>query len=203
MQDLYPSEHDVYLFHEGNLFYSYRMMGAHLIHNKDFQGVRFTVWAPNAKSVSVVGDFNDWDGTKHPMKKINAEGLWVCFVPNIGKGSLYKYEIHTHDGRFFLKSDPYAFYSELRPKTASIVYPLDDYEWNDEEWMKKKQSINLYEQPINIYEVHFGSWKLKEDGSFYTYRELADELIDYVIDMGYTHIEILPLSEHPFDRSWG
>lgn len=203
MKSLYPTDHDIYLFHQGNLFYSYQMMGAHLIETDEFQGVRFTVWAPNAKKVSIVGDFNDWNGKNHPMEKINEAGIWVCFIPNLQAGTLYKYEIHTYDNRILLKSDPYAFFSELRPNTASIVYPLDDYEWNDAKWQKQKQQTNLYEKPIHIYEVHFGSWKKKVDNGFYSYRELADELIDYVLEMGFTHIEILPLSEHPFDRSWG
>lgn len=203
MKSLYPTDYDIFLFHQGNLFFSYQMMGAHIINSENFQGVRFTVWAPNAKAIYVVGDFNNWNGSNHPMEKISDSGLWVCFIPNLKAGDLYKYEIHTHDNRILLKADPYAFYSELRPNTASVVYPLNDYEWNDAEWMKKKKKTNIFESPLHIYEVHLGTWKKKPNGDYYTYRELADELIDYVVEMGFTHIEILPLSEHPYDRSWG
>ncbi|MFV9509695.1 1,4-alpha-glucan branching protein GlgB [Tepidibacillus sp. LV47] len=199
-EEIFPSETDLYLFHEGNLFHSYKMLGAHQMEYKGIQGVRFTVWAPQAKEVRVVGDFNQWKGKQYRMKRIN-HAIWMIFIPGLKNGDLYKYEIHT-EKEIFLKSDPYAFYSEQRPNTASIVYSMDGYRWNDDKWMQKKKNCSIYHQPLLIYEVHLGSWK-KKNGKFYTYRELADELIDYVVDLGYTHIELLPLAEHPYDQSWG
>ncbi|MFV8829237.1 1,4-alpha-glucan branching protein GlgB [Alkalihalobacterium sp. APHAB7] len=204
MQTEKLSEYDLYLFHQGNLFYSYKTLGAHLCSDKEgTSGVRFAVWAPNAEAIRVVGDFNNWNGTNHSMHKINESGIWWCFIPNLEEGIIYKYEIHSKHGGVFLKSDPYAFYSELRPQTASIVTDLNNYKWGDENWQKAKKTRNLLNEPLLIYEVHLGSWKRKDNGEFYTYRELATELIDYVKEMGYTHIEILPITEHPYDRSWG
>ena len=197
------SEHDVYLFHQGNLRYSYKFLGAHADTIQQIQGIRFIAWAPNAKQVSVVGMFNDWDGRKHPMTKVNDNGIWHVFIAGIGTGTMYKYEILTGNVNLILKSDPYAFYSELRPDTASIVYPLNQYHWEDQEWMNRRGSINLYESPISIYELHLGSWRFKQPEIFYTYRDYAQMVIPYVKDLGYTHIELLPLNEHPFDRSWG
>ncbi|KDE46270.1 hypothetical protein DI43_15610 [Geobacillus sp. CAMR12739] len=138
-----------------------------------------------------------------PLTKVNDEGVWTIVVPENLEGHLYKYEIITPDGRVLLKADPYAFYSELRPHTASIVYDLKGYEWNDSPWQRKKRRKRIYDQPMVIYELHFGSWKKKQDGRFYTYREMADELIPYVLERGFTHIELLPLVEHPLDRSSG
>ena len=197
------SEHDIFLFHQGNLYHSYNIMGAHILVENNERGVRFTVWAPHAKSVSVVGLFNHWDGNKNPMEKINENGIWTTFIPGLKEGDIYKYEIKTNDGNLLLKSDPYAFFSECRPNTASKIVKADNYTWGDQKWQQKKQKQNVYEEPMQIYEVHLGSWKLREDGEFFTYKQLADELVDYVANMGYTHIELLPLNEHPFDRSWG
>jgi len=194
---------DIYLFHEGNLLESYRMLGAHLREENGEAGVRFAVWAPNAKAVYVAGDFNGWQGWRHPMRRIEDSGIWTCFVPGAKQGDLYKYEIHTMHGARLMKADPYAFHAEVRPKTASVVYPLNQYRWNDDKWQKRKARRSVHQDPLLIYEVHLGSWKHKADGSPYTYKELADELIPYVKDMGYTHIEILPVAEHPYDRSWG
>lgn len=196
-------EHDIYLFHQGNLRYSYKLLGAHIERQDGKLGVRFTVWAPNALSVSVVGIFNCWDGKKHPMIKMNDNGIWTLFIPGLKKGTIYKYEILSKDGQRFMKADPYAFFSELRPNTASVVYPLNQYTWNDKEWMKRRECMNLYESPISIYELHLGSWKNIDNEMFYTYRDYADMVIPYVKELGYTHIELLPLTEHPFDRSWG
>lgn len=201
MSNLYPSDHDIYLFHQGNLFHSYQMLGAHIKEYNGKNGVQFTVWAPHAVSVCVVGDFNQWNGEEHRMEKIPSSGLWTLFIPDLQEGELYKYKIGTYFGTTIYKADPFAFYSELKPATASIVFSLEGYEWRDEDWQNRKATP--YNQPMNIYEVHLGTWKKKEDGGYYTYRELADELIDYVAEMGYTHIEILPLFEHPYDRSWG
>ncbi len=197
------SPYDTYLFHQGNHFRSYEFMGAHLVENNGVSGAIFNLWAPNAKEVRVVGDFNSWNGCCHCMEKQSDSGIWSLFIPNLKQWDLYKYELYTWDGRVLTKSDPYAFYSEMRPGTASKIAALDLYEWNDKAWMENRKNLNTSEKPVNIYEVHLGSWKRKENGDFYTYRELAEELVEYVCYMGYTHIEVLPLSEHPYDGSWG
>ncbi|RSL30592.1 1,4-alpha-glucan branching protein GlgB [Salibacterium salarium] len=196
-------EQDIYLFHQGNLRYSYQLLGSHKDTQHGIPGIRFAVWAPNAKQVSVVGMFNNWDGRQHPMKKWNKEGIWYAFIPGLETGMMYKYEILTAHGHLSLKSDPYAFSSEQRPHTASIIYPLDHYTWNDEEWLMQRKQRNIYESPMSIYELHLGSWKNIESEVFYTYREYAGRVIPYVKELGYTHIELLPLTEHPYDRSWG
>lgn len=201
MTSAFPTDHDIYLFHQGNLFKSYQMLGAHFREEDGNKGIRFTVWAPNARAISVVGDFNSWNGNIHQMQRLNEAGVWSLFISGLGQGETYKYEIKTHYGTVLMKSDPYAFYAECRPKSASITYDLKKYVWNDAKWLTQKKSA--YEQPVNIYEVHLGSWKLKEDGSLYTYRELADELVEYAVEMGYTHIQLLPIMEHPYDGSWG
>ncbi|WP_010273703.1 1,4-alpha-glucan branching protein GlgB [Paenibacillus senegalensis] len=203
MNKLAERSSDLYLFHEGKLHHSYRLLGAHLAEVDDLHGVQFAVWAPNARSVKVVGDFNGWEGSQHVMQRSSELGVWSLFIPGLEQGTLYKYEIETPQGEKQLKADPYAFYSELRPNTASIVWSLDGYKWNDRAWYMQKKRRPSYHRPMMIYEVHLGTWKLRENGTYMSYEELADELIDYVVDMGYTHIEILPLAEHPFDRSWG
>ncbi|MFJ8259742.1 1,4-alpha-glucan branching protein GlgB [Peribacillus asahii] len=194
---------DLYLFHEGTLYESYKLLGAHFVKKANQEGVRFTVWAPHARGVSVVGDFNHWNGEKHQMERIERSGIWVLFVPDLKEGQLYKYEIHTPSNHIILKADPYAFYSELRPKTASVIKRLDTYNWQDSKWMVHRKKADVYHKPMSIYEVHIGTWKQKETGEFYTYRELADELIEYVVDNGFTHIELMPVMEHPYDKSWG
>ena len=186
----------------GSLYRAYEKLGAHI---KD-DGVEFAVWAPNAYSVSVVGPFNDWDGRRHPMKKDKKTGIWSVHIRGVEHWALYKYELKTGSKTPpFLKSDPYAFYSELRPKMASIVYELDGFEWSDDEWMDRRSDKQAYNRPISVYEVHLGSWKRKgyEGSEFLTYRELADELIPYIKEMGFTHIELMPVSEYPYDPSWG
>ncbi|HPQ10437.1 MAG TPA: 1,4-alpha-glucan branching protein GlgB [Bacillota bacterium] len=200
---VHPSEYDRYLFCEGSHCESYRFMGAHLCEENGTPGVRFTVWAPNAKSVSVIGDFNSWNESAHPMERLEESGLWQAFVRGAKEGDLYKYAVFTSDGQKLIKADPYAFYSELRPKTASVVWDFKKYIWSDGDYLRRRSSQAVYKEPVNIYEVHLGSWKQKPGGDFLSYRELADELIPYAYDMGYTHIEILPLAEHPFDGSWG
>ncbi|MFC4776563.1 1,4-alpha-glucan branching protein GlgB [Paenibacillus sp. GCM10023252] len=192
---------DVFLFHEGTLYRSYRMMGAHRVEQDGKIGVRFTVWAPNARQVRLVSDKNGWDGTYDALSRMEDSGLWTLFIEGMGEGTLYKYEITSQSGEVFLKSDPYAFECEVKPKTASVTSFLDGYAWRDQKWMKGRK--RPYERPLNIYEVHLGSWKRHEDGSYYTYRELAEELVPYVVEMGYTHIEIMPITEHPYDKSWG
>ena len=203
MAERFPSPQDVYLFHQGTLYHSYKTLGAHLRTEEGQKGVRFSVWAPNAKAVSVVGDFNCWNGQANPMKKIRAAGIWTLFIPGLQAGELYKYQINTPYGETLLKTDPYAFYAECRPKSAGVVYDLGGYAWGDQNWDAEKQKTHVYNRPVNIYEVHLGSWKVKDDGSFYTYRELSGELVDYAADMGYTHIQLLPVMEHPYDGSWG
>jgi 1,4-alpha-glucan branching enzyme len=205
MQDPIPSDYDLYLFHEGSLFRSYEMLGSQVCISNGKPGVRFSVWAPHATQIRVVGSFNDWNGSSHVMTKLDPSGVWTLFVPGIAEGELYKYEITTNSGEIFLKSDPYAVYSECRPHTASIVYSLRGYQWQDESWQTQKRQFcnHIDNKPLNIYEVHLGSWKRTSTGDFYSYRELAHDLIPYVREMGYTHIEIMPLTEHPYDRSWG
>jgi 1,4-alpha-glucan branching enzyme len=198
-----PTDFEIHLFHEGNLHKSYQLFGAHIIEEDGVIGTRFCVWAPHAREVRLVGSFNNWNGANHKLTKISGQGVWMIFVPENLEGHLYKYEIVSRNGKEMIKADPYAFYSEVRPNTASIVYKLDGYEWNDHAWQRKKQRKPIYNQPMFIYEVHLGSWKKKADGSFYTYQELADELLPYVLEHGFTHIELLPIVEHPYDRSWG
>lgn len=200
---LYPSDFDIYLFHEGTLFESYKLLGAHVLSETDFQGVRFAVWAPHAKQVSVVGNFNNWNGYQNQMERIEHSGIWILFVPELSEGANYKYEVTGPDGHKELKADPYAFYTELRPDTASVIYELNNYQWQDQKWMAQRTKTNLYQKPMMIYEVHLASWKQKKDGQFYTYQELADELVDYAVDNNFTHIELMPVMEHPFDGSWG
>ena len=197
------SSYDAYLFREGNHFRSYDFLGAHLTNIAGIDGAVFCVWAPNAAAVRLIGDFNSWNGTSSAMAKTDDSGIWSLFIPGMKEWDMYKYEIHTGDGRVLVKSDPYAFYSELRPGKASKLLSLKGFKWNDDKWMERRESANIYESPVSIYEVHAGSWKQKPDGGYYTYRELAEELVDYVKDMGYTHIELLPLTEYPFDGSWG
>lgn len=197
------TEENLYLFHEGSNFRSYQMLGAHLVEENGVSGVRFAVWAPNAKEVRVVGDFNVWNGIYHVMRRVPQSGVWELFVPGLTKGDLYKFEIHTYSDSSFLKADPYAFYSQLRPDTASVVYDLNEYAWQDEAWQSAKREKQILEKPVVIYEVHLGSWRRTLENEWMTYRDIADQLVEYVVDMGYTHIELLPVAEHPLDASWG
>ncbi len=204
MLNLDINSYETYLFNNGHNFKTYKFLGSRFIKLKEASGTIFRVWAPNAVKVSVVGDFNNWKGENHVMKKQSDTGFWNIFITDVKEGTLYKYEILMSDGKSVLKSDPYAFYSELRPNTASIVTNIkDNYEWNDKAWLECKSNQNTFSSPLNIYEIHLGSWKLSEKNNFYSYREIADLLLPYVIDMGYTHIELLPIAEHPFDGSWG
>ncbi len=197
------TQEQIYLFREGTNYKSYYMLGAHRMNQDSRKGVRFAVWAPNADWVSVVGDFNAWSTTANPMKMLDNSGIWELFISGLDNGQLYKYAIGSGSGEVLYKCDPYGYYCELRPKTASIVYNLEDYSWSDTKWQEDKNSKGLLDKPMLIYEVHLGSWRQKEDGSFYSYLELAAELVDYVVDMGYTHIELMPIMEHPYDGSWG
>lgn len=200
---IHPTDYEVHLFHEGSLYESYKVFGAHPVTQKGVKGTRFSVWAPHAIEVKVVGNFNKWDGSNHGMTKVNTEGIWSIFIPGLLENEIYKYQIETAAGNKFLKADPYAFYSELRPHTASVIYNIEGYDWKDQQWFKNKKKKRIYEEPLAIYEIHLGSWRKKDEGRFYTYRELAAELIPYVLEHHFTHIEIMPLVEHPYDRSWG
>ena len=187
-----------YLFHRGEYRQAYEYFGAHPTRNSTV----FRIWAPSAKSVAVVGDFNDWIAREEDYcHKITNEGIWEVEIKKIKKGNLYKYQIETSWGEKILKSDPYAFYSELRPQTASIVNGNPKFRWADKRWLNSREIG--YAKPINIYEVHLGSWKKKEDGTYYNYKEIAELLVEYMLEMNYTHIEIMPISEYPFDGSWG
>ncbi len=200
------TDFDLHLIGEGSHYKTYEKLGAHLISVNGIRGVHFAVWAPNARRVSVVGDFNRWDGRRHPMRILGSSGIWEIFIPGLSKGEMYKFEIKSKDGKdIFEKADPYAFYSEIRPKTASIVYDINHYQWNDAGWLDLRSRKNWLESPVSLYEVHLGSWMRvpEEDERYLTYRELAGRLIRYVKDMGYTHIELLPVTEHPLDASWG
>jgi 1,4-alpha-glucan branching enzyme len=200
------SDFDLHLFAEGRLYRAYDKLGAHLKTVEGVTGVHFAVWAPNARRVSIVGDFNGWDGRRHPMRSRGATGLWELFIPELPEGALYKYEIRPRDAdAAFLKADPYAFAAEIRPRTASIVRDLSSYRWNDRAWMDERRRRDPLAAPLAIYEVHLGSWaRVPEEGNrWLTYRELAAKLIPYVKDLGYTHVELMPVTEHPFDGSWG
>jgi len=216
---------DIHLFAEGNHHRIYEKLGAHPTEVNGVQGVYFALWAPNARNVSLLGDFNSWDGRKHQMRK-TGNGVWELFIPDLGVGAPYKYEVKNYEGHIYEKSDPYGFQQEVRPKTASIVTDLDSYSWNDGEWMERRRHTDVLKEPISVYEVHLGSWMhadasqpaqldngetepvvvvsdYKPYARFLTYRELAAKLIPYVKELGFTHIELMPIAEHPFDGSWG
>ena len=193
----------LYLFHQGTNYKAYDFLGLHKTKVNGKDGMVFRVWAPDAKSVSVVGDFNQWDDTVAPMEKIS-DGVWECFLPYVLEPfSLYKFSIETPSGKKICKGDPYGFHFETRPGTASKYYDIEEYQWNDSAWIRQKKKRPHYNSPVNIYEVHLGSWRQYEDGSHFSYDKIADELIPYVKDMGFTHVELMPITEYPFDDSWG
>jgi 1,4-alpha-glucan branching enzyme len=219
------TEFDIHLFAEGNHHRIYEKLGAHFMEFDGVQGVNFAVWAPNARNVSLLGDFNHWDGRKHQMRR-SGNGIWELFIPELKVGDRYKFEIKNQHGHIYEKSDPYGFQQEPRPKTASVVADLSSYTWGDADWMESRRHTDPLTQPVSVYEVHLGSWlhasseepsrlpdgteepvvvvsELKPGARFLTYRELADKLIPYVKELGFTHIELLPVAEHPFDGSWG
>ncbi|MGD1904599.1 MAG: 1,4-alpha-glucan branching enzyme [Leptolyngbyaceae cyanobacterium] len=219
------TDFDIHLFAEGNHHRIYEKLGAHLTTMEGVSGVYFAIWAPNARNISVLGDFNNWDGRKHQMR-LTGGGIWELFIPELAVGASYKYEIKNEHGHIYEKSDPYGFQQETRPKTASIVANLDGYSWNDADWMEARRNSDPLAKPVSVYEVHIGSWlhassaepakradgsiepavsvaELKPGARFLTYRELAERLIPYVKELGFTHIELLPIAEHPFDGSWG
>ncbi|MEN8108198.1 MAG: 1,4-alpha-glucan branching protein GlgB [Pseudomonadota bacterium] len=198
------SDFDLHLFAEGKHWHIYRILGAHRRQVDGVYGVLFAVWAPSAERVSVVGNFNNWDGRVHPMRVRGGSGVWELFLPGLGNGQPYKYEIRTrHKGRILLKTDPYGQHFELRPATASLIPKENSYPWHDAEWLQQRQQCNWQHAPISIYEVHLGSWKRDADGNFLNYKALARELVEYVRETGFTHIELLPVTEHPLDASWG
>jgi 1,4-alpha-glucan branching enzyme len=198
------SEYDLYLAGEGTHTKLYTKLGAHPITHQGVEGVTFAVWAPNAERVSVIGDFNVWDGRRHPMRLRGTTGVWELFIPGLVQGDSYKYEVKSrHLGFMAEKSDPYGFSAEVRPSNASRVWDLNKYHWNDGDWMLNRHKHQHLNAPISVYEVHLGSWRRSADGEFLTYREMADELVPYVKQLGFTHLELMPITEHPFDGSWG
>ena len=198
------SRFQTYLFNSGYNFKSYEMLGSHKVKIDGVDGWRFAVWAPKAVNVRVVGDFNGWNGYDKMLERIETSGVWYGFFTDIEEGMLYKYAIEAEDGETYYKADPYAVKSELRPGTASVTKDIsNNYKWGDKAWISARGKNSTLTEPMNIYEIHIGSWKIHDDGSFYTYRELADELVPYVKKMGYTHIELMPITEYPFDGSWG
>ena len=198
------SDLPIYLFKQGNNQEAYRYCGAHLCEQNGEAGVVFRVWAPHAKAVSIVGDFNSWTPGEHPMEKVT-DGIWERFVPGIKQFDVYKYCITTPADELVYKADPYAFHTETRPSNGSKVYDIEGYTWGDAAWVKDEDKRDVINSPMSIYELQAGSWKMKDpdNGVPYNYAELADELIPYIKDMGYTHVELLPITEYPFDGSWG
>ena len=196
---------DLRLLAEGNRYKNHEKLGAHLVEVDGVKGTRFAVWAPNAKSVAVIGDFNDWNRDSHPMRNHPEAGVWEVFVPAVGRNTRYKYFIRSRTEDYEVeKADPYAFATEMRPGTASKVWNLADYDWGDGEWMASRAPKSAHDAPISIYEVHLGSWmRVPDEGGWLTYRDLAPRLAEYAVEMGFTHVELLPVTEHPFDGSWG
>ena len=199
-------ELDHYLFGQGTHYEIYKKLGAHIVNDGEKQGVYFAVWAPHAEKVSVVGEFNDWDADKNPMKREEPLGIYTCFVPDVQEGALYKYCIQTYKGDHIYKADPFANYAELRPGNASKVTDISALRWTDSKWMERRLTWDHHKEPMSIYEAHIGSWKRhpgREDDGFYTYREFAKAATEYIKEMGYTHIELTGIAEYPFDGSWG
>ena len=195
----------LHLYREGEMLEGYRFFGSQFVNptDKSTGGVAFKVWAPKARSVSVVGDFNNWDRAVHPMRQIETTGVWEGFVPGLKKYDVYKYSIEGASGEVRLKADPYGFHMDTRPDTATKIYDISGYKWKDKAWQKKIAETNPYRSPINIYEVHLDSWRRQRGEDGFNYMELAGALIPYVKKMGYTHIEMMPIAEFPFDGSWG
>ena len=197
------SSFDLHLFNEGKLHQGYLVLGSHATQIDGIPGVRFAVWAPNAERVSVVGEFNRWDGRVHPMAVHGSSGVWELFIPELAPGALYRFEIRNRAGTLLVKTDPYAHAFEVRPGTAARAGITISHTWQDAAWMEQRRDWDWLHAPLNVYEIHAGSWKRHPDGSFYSYRQLAEQLIPYLKDMGYTHVELMPVSEHPLDESWG
>ena len=203
---VFISKTDQYLFGQGTHYDIYKKLGAHLSEEEGVEGTYFAVWAPNAKNVHVIGSFNDWDENAHEMTKLGEIGIWGLFIPGVGEGAMYKFLITTREGKKLYKADPFANYAQKRPNTASIVTNLEGFHWKDKKWMDKRDSVDPTKQPMAIYECHVGSFMKHPDGTedgFYTYRQFADRLIEYLKEMKYTHVELMGIAEHPFDGSWG
>jgi 1,4-alpha-glucan branching enzyme len=200
------TDYDLHLMAEGTHFKNYERLGAHLRTHEGFRGVHFAVWAPNAQRVSVIGNFNHWDGRRHAMRSCGSVGVWEIFIPDLSQGEVYKFEIKSrYHGYLVEKSDPYGFYAELRPKTASIVWDILNFRWEDDDWMAQRAHRHALDAPISTYECHLGSWRRnpEDGGRFLTYRELADQLVEHLDKTGFTHVELMPINEFPFDGSWG
>lgn len=198
------SDYDLYLFNQGRHWHIYRILGAHRVEVDEVKGVQFAVWAPNAERVSVIADFNRWDGRRHPMQSIGSSGVWALFIPEVDNETPYKFEIRSRaSGEIQAKADPYAQLFEMRPKTASLVAKPSTFQWQDKPWLAKREQSEWLHEPMSIYEVHLGSWQRDGNNKFLSYKELASRLIPYVKSFGFTHIELLPITEHPFDDSWG
>lgn len=197
------SDYQAYLFNCGNNFKAYEFLGCHSFKKNGKTGWRFAVWAPNAKAVRVACDRNGWTGEGMELNPFGETGIWIGFFDNFNRGDYYKYAITASDNNMFLRADPYARYSELRPGTASVVYGDASYKWTDKKWLDARGKRDNIHSPMNIYECNIGSWKIHEDGSFYNYEEVAEELVPYLVEMGYTHVEFMPITEYPFDGSWG
>ncbi len=195
---------DLHLWNEGTHFRAYEKMGAHCDQQNGVSGVHYAVWAPNARQVSVVGDFNGWRPNANDLRPTGTSGIWQGFIPGCQQGALYKYFIESqHQGYRVAKADPFGFAAEIRPQTASKVWNLGGFEWRDDDWLKYRRDSQSLHAPLSIYEVHLGSWRRDANNRWLTYRELAHQLADYVHEMGFTHVELLPITEHPFDGSWG
>ncbi|MCU0507759.1 MAG: 1,4-alpha-glucan branching protein GlgB [Anaerolineae bacterium] len=195
---------DLQLFNEGNHYRTYEKLGAQIMTHQGVTGVCFAVWAPNAARVSVIGDFNGWDGRRHPMRQRGSSGIWELFIPDLGEGALYKYEIKTKGDAVLQKTDPHGFWAEFRPKTGSVVWDIDKHTWGDQAWIAKRDAAKPLREPMSIYEVHLGSWmRVPGANGYLTYPDLAARLAAFVKQQGYTHIELLPITEHPLDASWG
>ncbi len=203
MRSIDPGTFDTYLFHQGTNYRSYHFFGAHFMTHDRRKGVRFAVWAPNARVVRVVGDFNEWNGKFHALERLESTGVWVGFIQGLGKGEVYKYEIFTEEGERLLKADPFAFYSETRPNTGSRLYSLNGYRWSDKRWLNRRAKTPPYKEPMSIYEMNLMSWQQDEEGVALGYQEIAERLVPYLEEMHYTHVELMPIMEHPFDGSWG
>ena len=197
------SELDLYLFGEGKHQHAWQFLGAHLREIDGISGVLFSIWVPAVSRISIVGDFNGWNGLRHPMRCRGASGIWELFIPGIQPGDAYKYEIRTQHGELLLKSDPYARQTGIRPETTTLVSSNSEYPWQDQEWLSARNDWDWLHSPLSIYELHLGSWRRDENNRFINYREQADQIVEYISHLGYTHIELLPIMEHPLDESWG
>ncbi len=198
------ADYDLYLFHQGTNYHAQEMLGAHYVLQDGRRGVRFAVWAPDARTVSVVGDFNGWDTRVNPLERLPDGEVWSAFLPDLPPDTIYKYAIEPPwGGPYILKADPYGFFAQRKPETASLTYDFPDYAWGDGDWQEARQRGDSYENPMLIYEVHLGSWRRTLEGDYLSYRDLAEQLVAYARDMNYTHLEFMPLCEHPYDGSWG